>query len=79
MRLRNRRKRRPEPESSHLAVAGSVEVDSLPPVTWSIEQLNSLGPMTGPSHRTFVPIVRSTMAESSLGDPTESSAPRLQP
>jgi hypothetical protein len=43
-----------------------------PPVLWSVEQLNALSPVTGPSHRTFVPIVRSTLADNPLGDVTSS-------
>jgi hypothetical protein len=38
------------------------------PVSLSIEQLNLSGPATGPSHRTFVPIVRNTSPEISLGE-----------
>jgi hypothetical protein len=38
------------------------------PVSLSIEQLNASGPVTGPSHRTFVPIVRSAPREISLGE-----------
>ncbi|MGB8196522.1 MAG: hypothetical protein WCF25_05915 [Acidimicrobiales bacterium] len=34
---------------------------------WKIEQLHAMGPMTGPSHRTFVPIVRAQKE----GVPTE--------
>ncbi len=33
--------------------------DSTPPVTWSVDYLNDLGPAKGPSHRAFVPVVRS--------------------
>lgn len=49
-------------------VVDDVDVDFTPPVPWTIEQLNALGPVTGPSHRTFVPIVRGTLQENSLGD-----------
>jgi hypothetical protein len=45
---------------------------------WKVEQLNAMGPMVGPSHRTFVPIVRSTVKESLLTDVTDSSLPGPQ-
>ena len=72
MRLRTRRPRRARPESTDVSVDDVFEVEATTPVSWSIEQLHSLGPMTGPGHRTFVPIVRSTMGGDSLGDPTGS-------
>ena len=78
MRLRRKREPRTESEPAHLIVGGDFEIDSPAPVLWSIEQLNALGPMTGPSHRTFVPIVRSTLKDSSLGFPTESPYPPSQ-
>jgi len=67
MRLRNRREARSQTEPSNFTIAGDGEVDSSTPVTWSVDQLNALGPVTGPSHRTFVPIVRSTLIDNSLG------------
>jgi len=54
MRLRNRREARSQTEPSNFTIAGDGEVDSSTPVTWSVDQLNALGPVTGPSHRTFV-------------------------
>jgi len=75
MRLRSKREARSHPERSQLTGAGDGEVDSTTPVTWSVEQLNALGPVTGPSHRTFVPIVHSTLRDNLLGDPTDSSFP----
>lgn len=59
MRRWTRRKSNVEPESSHRVVEGDAFVE-LAPVLWSVEQLNALEPMTGPSHRTWVPIVRSS-------------------
>jgi hypothetical protein len=79
MRLRNRREARSQTEPSNFTIAGDGEVDSSTPVTWSVDQLNALGPVTGPSHRTFVPIVRSTLIDNSLGDQTDSSFPLSQP
>jgi hypothetical protein len=78
MRLRRKREPRTEPEPSHLIVGGDCEIDSTAPVLWSVEQLNALGPMTGPSHRTFVPIVRGPLNDSSLGFPTDSTNPPSQ-
>ena len=72
MRLRNRRERDSPPEPTQSAVAVDNEVDSTLPVTWSVEQLNALGPMTGPSHRSFVPIVRSQVQDISLGGQLDS-------
>jgi hypothetical protein len=71
VRLRSKRSRSPQPEPSPISVADVREVDTTPPVLWSVEQLNALRPVTGPSHRTFVPIVRNTMPENSLGDLAE--------
>jgi hypothetical protein len=75
MRRRSKRKARSEPVPSILTFASDGEVDVSTPVAWSVEQLNALGPVTGPSHRTFVPIVRSTLSDNSLGEPTDSSFP----
>lgn len=69
MRLRNRRGVLP-PEAPQPTVVGQVEVDAPPVVPWSVEQLNALGPVTGLSHRTFVPIVRSSLPDNSVGDVT---------
>jgi hypothetical protein len=77
MRLRIRRKAIPQIEQSHLAAAGDGEVGLTPPVPWSVDQLNALRPVTGPSHRTFVPIVRS-LPDTSLGVHSDSSAPGSQ-
>ena len=76
MRLRSKREPRSQPEPLQLVAAGDDQVEPMTSVSWTVEQLNALGPVTGPSHRTFVPIVRSTMPNISLGDPTEASAPR---
>lgn len=78
MRLRSKRQPRSEQEPLQVGVAGEDEVEPMTSVSWTVEQLNALGPVTGPSHRTFVPIVRSTTPNILLGDPTETSAPRLQ-
>jgi len=45
------------------------------PVTWSLEQLSALEPATGPSHRTFVPIIRNITGDNSLGATTDPSTP----
>ena len=67
MRLRAKR-RLNQPEPSQPLVVALDDVVVTPPVLWSVEQLNALSPVTGPSHRTFVPIVRSTLADNPLGD-----------
>jgi len=67
MRLRAKRKLS-SPEPSLPVVVGLDDVVVTPPVLWSVEQLNALSPVTGPSHRTFVPIVRSALADNPLGD-----------
>ena len=67
MRLSRRKPSPPLPTSPDLT-SEIREADMTPPVPWSVEQLNALGPATGPSHRTFVPIVRSTLPDNSLGD-----------
>lgn len=71
MRLRAKRKVNP-PETSPPTVMGLDDVVVTPPVLWSVEQLNALSPVTGPSHRTFVPIVRSALADNPVGDVTSS-------
>ena len=78
MRLRSKRAPRTAQEPSQLVVAGDGEVEPTTNVTWTVEQLNALGPVTGPSHRTFVPIVRSAVPNILLGDPMDTSVPRLQ-
>ena len=67
MRLRIRGRAIPQIEPPQLPTAESVAVDIAPLIPWSVEQLNALRPLTGPSHRTFVPIVRS-LQDNSLGD-----------
>lgn len=67
MRLRNRRKTSP-PEQSQSTVVGHDDDDVTPLVPWSIDQLNALGPVTGLSHRTFVPIVRSALQDNPVSD-----------
>jgi hypothetical protein len=66
MRLRNRRKSTVSSEPAQPMAVGVSDVDVTATVPWSVEQLNALGPVTGPSHRTFVPIVRSTLEDNSL-------------
>ena len=68
MRILSRRKSRSPRRSSPLRVAGESEIVMLAPASLSIEQLSTSGPATGPSHRTFVPIVRSIPQEISLGE-----------
>jgi len=71
MRLRAKR-RLNQPEPSQPLVVAPDDVVVTPPVLWSVEQLNALSPVTGPSHRTFVPIVRSALADHPIGDITSS-------
>jgi len=71
MRLRAKR-RLNQPEPSQPLVVALDDVVVTPPVLWSVEQLNALSPVTGPSHRTFVPIVRSALADHPIGDITSS-------
>ena len=73
MRLRSRRTPPSHVEPSQPIVVADDEVASTSTISWSVEQLNALGPVIGPSHRTFVPIVRST-PNISLGDPINSLA-----
>jgi hypothetical protein len=77
MRLRNKRESIAAPEPPQPVVASDSDVVATAQVPWSVEQLNALGPVTGPSHRTFVPIVRATLADTSHGDLTDSGAPPL--
>jgi hypothetical protein len=59
--MRLRRKREPiSPEPSYPVAIEPDDLDVKLPTLWSVEQLSTLRPVTGPSHRTFVPIVRST-------------------
>jgi len=71
MRLRAKRKPRSQLAPPQQTVAQDSGVDSTSPVTWSVEQLNALGPLTGPGHRSVVPIVRSTLRDTLLEDVTE--------
>jgi hypothetical protein len=71
MRLWSKRRLIAATEPSGLVEVHDVEVDVPPPVPWTIDQLNALGPVTGPNHRTFVPIVRSALLDTSLGDLTQ--------
>jgi len=66
MRLRNRRKLTVPSEPVQLTAVMSGDIDVTAAAPWSVEQLNALGPLTGPSHRTMVPIVRSTLGDSTL-------------
>ena len=75
MRIRSRRKSRPPQGSSPLEAAGDGEIAMIAATSLSPEQLNALGPMTGPDHRTFVPIVRNTTREVSLGELNEVVGP----
>jgi hypothetical protein len=69
-------------------IAGDADVDakssdpaSVPvtaPVPWSVEQLHALGPVTGPNHRTSVPIVRSTMKDGSVANHSDATLPRTE-
>ena len=68
MRIRSRRKARSARNSSPPQAAGEGEIAMMAPVSLSMEQLNASGPVTGPGHRTSVPIVRSTPREISLGE-----------
>jgi len=66
------------PEPTPPLAIEDVEVESETPIPWSVEQLHALGPITGPSHRTYVPIVRSTARDNSLGELAESALPPTQ-
>jgi hypothetical protein len=66
MRLRNRRKSTVPSEPAEPTAVGGSDIDVTATAPWSVEQLNALGPVTGPSHRTFVPIVRSTLGDNPL-------------
>jgi hypothetical protein len=73
MRLRLRRETPSPSEPPPSTIAAIDQVDPATAVTWSVDQLNALGPVTGPGHRTSVPIVRGTMMDGSLGDPPDSA------
>ena len=64
MRIRSRRKEIPPRGPLPLEVEGASEIVVIASSYLSTEQLNAAGPLTGPSHRTFVPIVRNTLRES---------------
>jgi hypothetical protein len=64
MRIRGRRKAIPPREPLPLEIEGAGEIVVTTSSHLSIDQLNAAGPSTGPSHRTFVPIVRNTLRES---------------
>jgi hypothetical protein len=66
------------PEPSPPIAAEEVEVETEAPLPWKVEQLQALGPVTGPSHRSYVPIIRSTTKEDLLGDRSDSSLPQTQ-
>lgn len=77
MRRRSRREPRFRQEPSKHSDEPDKGADVTTPVTWSVEDLNALGPMTGLNHRSFVPIVRS-LRDSSPGDLPDASYPRTQ-
>jgi len=64
MRVRSRRKAIPPRGSLPLESGGTDEIVVTGSSSMSTEQLNAAGPLTGPGHRTFVPIVRNTSRES---------------
>jgi hypothetical protein len=81
MRRRNSRKSNAPQAQSPTTIARDTEDDAMTPdpvsapvaasVPWSVEQLHALGPVTGPNHRTSVPIVRSKAT--SPGDQVDGS------
>ena len=83
MRLRNSRKSNPSPEPQPATIAGDADVDVkatdpvsvAAPAPWRVEQLHALGPVTGPNHRTAVPIVR---RDTSPGDHVDVVPPRTE-
>ena len=79
MRLRNKRKLTVPSEQVQFTAAGSADTDVTAAAPWSVEQLSALGPLTGPSHRTMVPIVRSTLVNRTLSDPTAQPITGSQP
>ena len=70
MRLRTRSKRPAQPEALLDDVPELRDAVMSPIVRWTVDQLHALGPATGPGHRSFVPIVRSTSSDNSVGDLT---------
>ena len=79
MRLRSKRRPIPPPEQSLIVVTTDGDVDAKVSVPWSVEQLRSFGPVTGPGHRTFVPIVRSSVLDIAVGNPTDAQAAQRPP
>lgn len=75
MRRRNKHRALLAHESSSPEVADVAEVEVTTPVPWNVDQLNALGPLIGPGHRTSVPIVRGSLPDSTLGVTIDSSAP----
>jgi hypothetical protein len=85
VRLRNARKSNPSPEPHLATIAGDSDVDVkapdavsasiVAPAPWRVEQLHALGPVTGPNHRTAVPIVR---RDTSPGDHVDVVPPRTE-
>ena len=63
MRIKSRRKAIPPRGPLPLEIEGTSEIVVTTSSHLSIDQLNAAGPLTGPSHRTFVPIVRKTLRE----------------
>src|ERR1700722_2471737 len=85
MRLRGNHPSSSPPEPSAPLAAADEVVEAKAPVPapgsdgpWSVAQLHALGPVTGPNHRTSVPIVRGTAKDNSTGDVTESSLPQTE-
>jgi hypothetical protein len=81
MRRRNKRKTSSVLEHSPTTIVVVAEVQEAPvpaALPWRVEQLHALGPVKGPSHRTSVPIVRSTEKDNSLGDRAGASSSRSQ-
>jgi hypothetical protein len=81
LRPRSKRTSSVAPEQSPLIVVVEIgaevttRVAATAPAPWKVDQLHALGPMTGPSHRTFVPIVRSTSKDGSPRSLTDTSLP----
>ena len=72
MRLRTRRRPLPLLEVPLDISTETREVDVTPVVSWTVQQLQALGPATGPSHRSFVPIIRTSLPDNPQGDPATS-------
>jgi hypothetical protein len=74
----------PEPSPPMAASDAVVEATSPVPASipgttpWRVEQLQALGPVTGPSHRSSVPIVRSTVKDNALVERAETSLPQTE-